>query len=83
MFLKEIDMKPITVPLIYDEEFGHDIHTNGQKIPTSTNSSLTPVLQGPRMGLLVTTLGNAASIISELIKVVKGVLCMYNLMSQT
>lgn len=79
---KQAEMQPISVPLMFDEGSNHDIQVNGQKVPMSANS-LTPAVHGPKMALLVTTLENSASVMSAMIKVVKYVLFIYNLLSQT
>lgn len=77
--LNQMEVQPTAVPLIYDQLSGTEKRVNGQVL----TNSLTPVTQGPRMALLITSLGSAETVMSELIKVVKGVMFIYDILTKT
>lgn len=77
--LGQTEVQPTHVPLIFDRYSGQDIQINGQNKPVDAISTIP---QGPRMAFLVTRLGEATSFISEMVKIVRGVLYLYDMLSQ-
>lgn len=69
------DMPPTAVPLLFDR-------SSSQSQSPSTSDAIT-VLQGPRMALLTTSLGEVANIMSAMIRVVSGAIYIYDVMSKT
>lgn len=82
-FVGQTDIQPTAVPLLYDQMSGQEIHINGQKLPTISLVQGSTTAQGPRLALLVTSLGNTASLVSEIIKVAQGVIFLYDILSKT
>lgn len=76
------DLEPTTVPLMIDNRATPDT-ANNRMLTLNNVQTNQQRAEGPRLSLLTATMGGAASVMSVVIRVIKGAIYIYDLLTET